>query len=79
MPLEESYDGDIRHKDLEFDSPFNTYRYKGLPPDAYCGSRQSIHPRRVAAGARNSLYILSQQERMVDTTFPKLLQSTTRR
>ena len=31
--LGESYDGDIRRSDLEFDSPFNTYRYKGLPPE----------------------------------------------
>ena len=28
----ESFDGDIRHKDLDIDSPFNTYRYRGLPP-----------------------------------------------
>jgi UPF0755 protein len=28
----ESFDGDIRYKDLRLDSPYNTYRYKGLPP-----------------------------------------------
>ena len=28
----ESFDGDIRRKDLRIDSPYNTYRYKGLPP-----------------------------------------------
>ena len=27
-----SFDGDIRRKDLRIDSPYNTYRYKGLPP-----------------------------------------------
>lgn len=26
------YDGNIRKGDLEFDSPYNTYRYPGLPP-----------------------------------------------
>jgi UPF0755 protein len=26
------FDGNIRRKDLAFDSPYNTYRYKGLPP-----------------------------------------------
>ena len=32
MPWEENYDGNIQRKDLTLDSPFNTYRYKGLPP-----------------------------------------------
>ena len=26
------YDGNIRRDDLMFDSPYNTYRYAGLPP-----------------------------------------------
>jgi UPF0755 protein len=26
------YDGNIHHDDLSFDSPYNTYRYPGLPP-----------------------------------------------
>jgi UPF0755 protein len=26
------YDGNIRRQDLAFDSPYNTYRYAGLPP-----------------------------------------------
>lgn len=26
------YDGNIRREDLQFDSPYNTYRYPGLPP-----------------------------------------------
>ncbi|MCH7695335.1 MAG: endolytic transglycosylase MltG [Proteobacteria bacterium] len=30
--MAESFDGNIRQKDLSIDSPYNTYRYKGLPP-----------------------------------------------
>ena len=26
------YDGNIRKDDLQIDSPYNTYRYRGLPP-----------------------------------------------
>jgi UPF0755 protein len=30
--LAERYDGNIRRDDLQIDSPYNTYRYSGLPP-----------------------------------------------
>ncbi|MBM3778389.1 MAG: endolytic transglycosylase MltG [Acidimicrobiia bacterium] len=32
LQLAGRYDGNIRRDDLQFDSPYNTYRYPGLPP-----------------------------------------------
>ncbi|MDH3404377.1 MAG: endolytic transglycosylase MltG [Acidobacteriota bacterium] len=31
-----TWDGDIRRRDLELDSPYNTYRHPGLPPGPIC-------------------------------------------
>jgi len=38
------FDGDIRRKDLMYDSPYNTYRVKGLPPGPISNpGRESIY------------------------------------
>ena len=31
-----TWDGNLRRKDLELDSPYNTYVYPGLPPGPIC-------------------------------------------
>jgi len=42
--LGEEYDGNIRRRDLSIDSPYNTYRYPGLPPTPIAlPGREAIH------------------------------------
>ena len=56
------YDGNLTREDLQFDSPYNTYRYAGLPPGPIAVARP-----RVAAGGGETggcrLSVFRQQER----------------
>jgi UPF0755 protein len=36
LKLEGRWTGNLRRVDLEIDSPYNTYRYQGLPPGPIC-------------------------------------------
>ena len=65
--LGEDFDGDIRRRDLRVDSPFNTYRYRGLPPTpialpSLASIEAALHPAEgdylyfVARGDRSSQF-----------------------
>jgi UPF0755 protein len=56
------YDGNIRRADLEIDSPYNTYRYPGLPPGPIASPgalalRAALHPEPV-----DDLYFVSRND-----------------
>jgi UPF0755 protein len=36
LKLQGTWDGNLRRSDLQIDSPYNTYRYPGLPPGPIC-------------------------------------------
>ena len=44
----------LKHKDLEIDSPYNTYKYKGLPPTPICNP--SVLAIQAAANPENTPY-----------------------
>ena len=56
------YDGNIRREDLALDSPYNTYRYPGLPPGPIAGPGKASLEAAVSPAAVPYLYFVSRND-----------------
>jgi UPF0755 protein len=56
------YDGNIRRADLQFDSPYNTYRYPGLPPGPIASPRRASLEAALAPADVPYLYFVSRND-----------------
>lgn len=57
-----TWDGDIRRRDLALDSPYNTYRYPGLPPGPICSPGLASLRAAVAPAEVPFLYFVSRND-----------------
>ena len=56
------YDGNIRKRDLAFDSPYNTYRYPGLPPGPIASPGRAAIEAALAPADVPYLYFVSRND-----------------
>jgi UPF0755 protein len=56
------YDGNIRRGDLSFDSPYNTYRYRGLPPGPIAAPGRASLEAALAPADVQYLYFVSRND-----------------
>ena len=56
------YDGNIHKADLQFDSPYNTYRYPGLPPGPIASPGRASLDAAVHPAAVDFLYFVSRND-----------------
>ena len=58
----ENFDGNIRKRDLKIDSPYNTYRYKGLPPGPIASPGLKSIVASLYPAKTSNLYFVSRQD-----------------
>ena len=56
------YDGNLSRDDLQFDSPYNTYRYAGLPPGPIASAGRASLEATVKPAAVDYLYFVSRND-----------------
>jgi UPF0755 protein len=56
------YDGNLHHNDLQYDSPYNTYRYPGLPPGPIASPGRASLEAVVKPAENNFLYFVSRND-----------------
>ena len=57
-----TYDGNLSREDLQFDSPYNTYRYAGLPPGPIAAPGRAALEATVKPAAVDYLYFVSRND-----------------
>jgi len=57
-----TYDGNIRRRDLAFDSPYNTYKYPGLPPGPIASPGRASLTAALAPADVSYLYFVSRND-----------------
>jgi UPF0755 protein len=62
LRLRGGYDGNIRKADLSFDSPYNTYKYAGLPPGPIASPGRESLLAVLAPAAVKDLYFVSRND-----------------
>lgn len=63
MMIDGTYSGNIRRSDLSMDSPYNTYRYAGLPPGPICNPGMSAIEASIYPPETKYLYFVSRNDR----------------
>ena len=56
------YDGNLRRDDLQFDSPYNTYRYAGLPPGPIASPGRASLQASASPASVSYLYFVSKND-----------------